>query len=139
MAIGTGSRRKRDRIPESHRDILEKRGLAHVSTIGPRGEPNTNPVWYGWDGEALRFSTTKGRQKYKNLSRNPKVAVSITDPDQPYRYLEIRGVADIEDDPDRSFIHQMSRKYMGKDYPWSQPDEERVIITIRPRHVTYQG
>ena len=139
MATRTGSRRKRDPIPESYRDILEKRGLAHVSTIGPRGEPNTNPVWYGWDGEALRFSTTKQRQKYKNLTRNPKIAVSITDPDQPFRYLEIRGVADIQDDHDLSFINQMARKYLDRDYPWSQPGEERVIVSIRPAHATYQG
>jgi PPOX class probable F420-dependent enzyme len=85
-------------IPESHRDILEKKGYAHVATLGPHGEPESNPVWYGWDGEALKFSNTKGRQKYRNLRRNPHIAVSITDPDNPYRYLEIRGIAEIEDD-----------------------------------------
>jgi len=139
MATRTGGRHKADPIPESHRDILEKKGLAHVATIGPRGEPETNPVWYLWDGEALRFSTTKARQKYKNLSRNPKVAVSIVDPDQPFRYLEIRGVAEIEDDLDRSFVNEMARKYLNRDYPWSGPSEERVIVKIRPLHTTYQG
>ena len=67
------------------------------------------------------------------------MAASITDPDAPYRYLEIRGVAEIEDDPDKTFIDEMSRKYIGKDYPWNQPGDERVIVKIRPEHATGQG
>lgn len=126
-------------IPESHRDILDKKGLAHIATIGPHGEPESNPVWYGWDGTYLKFSNTKGRQKYKNLLRNPRVAASIVDPDNPYRYLEIRGIAEIEDDTDRSFIDEMAQKYLGRDYPWAQPGEERVIVKIRPLHTTHQG
>jgi PPOX class probable F420-dependent enzyme len=126
-------------IPESRRDILEKKGFAGIATIGPNGEPQTSPVWYGWDGTHLKFSTTKARQKYKNLVRNPRVSASILDPDDPYRYLEIRGVAEIEDDPDKAFIEEMAHKYLGKDYPWNQPDEERVVVKIRPRHATTQG
>jgi PPOX class probable F420-dependent enzyme len=126
-------------IPESHRDILEKKGFAHIATTGPQGEPQSSPVWYGWDGAHLKFSNTKGRQKYRNLLRNPHVSASITDPDDPYRYVEIRGVAEIEDDPDRAFIDEMSRKYMGRDYPWNRPGEERVVVKIRPEHATTQG
>ena len=126
-------------IPENRRDILEKKGLAQIATIGPKGGPQLSPVWYGWDGTHLKFSTTKARQKYKNLVRNPRVSASILDPDDPYRYLEIRGVAEIEDDPDKAFIDEMARKYLGKDYPWDQPDEERVVVKIRPRHATTQG
>jgi PPOX class probable F420-dependent enzyme len=126
-------------IPESHRDILEKKGFAHIATTGPKGEPQSSPVWYGWDGTHLKFSNTKARQKYKNLLRNPRVSASITDPDNPYRYVEIRGVAEIEDDPDKAFIDEMSHKYMGKDYPWNQPGDERVIVKIRPEHATTQG
>jgi PPOX class probable F420-dependent enzyme len=126
-------------IPEHRRDILEKKGYAHIATIGPNGEPQSSPVWYGWDGTQLKFSTTKARQKYKNLVRNPRVSASILDPDDPYRYLEIRGVAEIEEDPDKAFIEEMARKYLGKDYPWHRPDEERVVVKIRPRHATTQG
>ena len=126
-------------IPESHRDILDKKGFAHIATIGPHGEPESTPVWYGWDGETLAFSNTKGRQKYKNLVRNPRASASITDPDNPYRYLEIRGDVIIEEDPDYHYINQMSHKYLGKDYPWLQPGEERVVIKIRPVHATHQG
>ena len=126
-------------IPENRRDILEKKGLAHIATIGPKGGPQLSPVWYGWDGTHLKFSTTKARQKYKNLVRNPRVSASIVDPDDPFRYLEIRGVAEIEDDPDKAYIGEMARKYLGKDYPLNQADEERVVVKIRPKHATTQG
>jgi PPOX class probable F420-dependent enzyme len=126
-------------IPESHQDILEKKGIAHVATIGPNGEPQSSPVWYGWDGTHFKFSNLKARQKYKNLVRDPRVSVSMTDPDDPYRYLEIRGTAEIEDDPDKTFIDEMSRKYMGTDYPANHPGDERVTVKIRPEHTTTMG
>ena len=126
-------------ILETHRDILEKKGFAHIATIGPNGEPQSTPVWYGWDGTDLKFSTTKARQKYRNLVRNPQASASILDPDDPYRYLEIRGAAEIEDDPDKTFIDEMSRKYMGRDFPGNQPGDERVVVKIRPEHVTTEG
>ena len=76
-------------IPESRRDILEKKGFAHIATIGPNGVPQSSPVWYGWDGTQLKFSTTKARQKYKNLVRNPRVSASILDPDDPTKSIAV--------------------------------------------------
>src|SRR6266704_3155665 len=94
-----------DVIPESHADILDKTGLAHLATIGPNGEPQVSPVWYGWDGRYIRVSHTPDRQKYRNVRRDPRVALSITDPDDPYRRIEIRGrVERIDQDPDHAFI-----------------------------------
>lgn len=126
-------------IPDSHRDILEKKGYAHIATIGPSGEPQSSPVWYGWDGECVTFSNLKTRQKCKNLTKDPRVALSITDPDNPYRYIEIRGQATIVDDPEKTFIDEMAQKYMGQNYPWNQPGDERVLIKIKPDHVTSMG
>ena len=128
-------------IPNSHADILEKNGFAHVATIGPDGEPQCNPVWYLWDGEFLLFSQTKKRQKYRNVQREPRVAAAITDPENPYRYLEIRGlVKEIEDDPERTFIDSLAKKYLDQDeYPWHQPDDERVVVKIKPEHTTTMG
>jgi hypothetical protein len=125
-------------IPESHADILEKKGFAHVATIGPRSEPQSSPVWYGWDGTHLLFSQTTGRQKYKNLRRDSRVAVSIADPDNPYRYLEIRGHVDsIEDDEGNKFIDSMAKKYIDQDaYPWHQPGDHRVVVKVRPEHTS---
>ncbi len=91
-------------IPEGYEDILESTTLAHIATIGPHGEPQNNPVCFGWDGEHVKFSQTKTRQKYRNVQRHPRVALSLVDPDNPYRYLEVRGkVVRIDEDPDLDF------------------------------------
>ncbi len=128
-------------IPENYADLLQSNALVHVATIGPKGEPQNNPVWFGWDGTYLLFSQTKGRQKYRNLQREPRVALSLVDPVNPYRYLEIRGkVVRIDDDTDGNFINSMAKKYIDQDvYPWSQPGEERVVVVIEPEHTTAMG
>ena len=128
-------------IPESHADLLDKKTFWHIATIGPDGEVQSTPVWGGWDGEHFLFSLTKGRQKYKNLVANPTVAVSGTDPEAGYRYLEIRGkVERIDDDSSNEFIDSMAKKYMGVDaYPMHQPGDERVVIVVAPSHTTQMG
>ncbi len=128
-------------IPDGYADLLESTALAHVATVGPDGAPQANPVWFGWDGTHVLFSQTKARQKYRNVQREPRVALSIVDPANPYRYLEIRGnVTEIREDPDFAFINSMAKKYMGQDeYPWRQPGEERVVIVVTPEHTTQMG
>ena len=128
-------------IPESHADLLEQPVLAHVATVGPGGEPQNNPVWFGWDGQNLMFSQTTNRQKYRNVQDEPRVALSLVDASNPYRYLEIRGVVErIEPDPDNAFINSMAKKYMDQDvYPWHQPGDERVVVVVRPEHTTQMG
>lgn len=128
-------------IPEQYLDLLDSTALADVATIGPSGEPQVNPVWFGWDGKYVRFSQTSVRQKKKNLDRDPRVAVSIVDPTNPFRYLEIRGkVVEIVDDQDNAFINSMAKKYTGADeYPWNNPGDHRVVIVIEPMHTTRMG
>lgn len=128
-------------IPEGYRDLMETTALVHVATIGPDGGPQNNPVWFDWDGEHVLFSQTKARQKYRNLGRDPRIALSMVDPENPYRYLEIRGeVARVEEDPDNEFINAMSKKYIGIDeYPYHQPGDERVVVFVKPTHTTQMG
>lgn len=128
-------------IPDSHKDLLESTALADVATIGPDGEPQVNPVWFGWDGARLSFSQTKARQKYRNLHKDNRIALSIVDPANPYRYMEIRGkVVDFVEDPDKAFIDSMAKKYLGQDkYPWSAPGEERVIVVVEPERALTMG
>ncbi|GAA4837007.1 PPOX class F420-dependent oxidoreductase [Saccharopolyspora rosea] len=128
------------RIPQDREDILSKRAFGHVATIGPHGEPQSSPVWIDWDGTYLKFSQTKTRQKYRNLQRDPRISISAHDPDQPYRYVEVRGrVARIEDDEGNAFINKMAKKYLDEDeYPWPQPGEERVIVYVEPERATKQ-
>lgn len=128
-------------VPDVHEKILTKRSFGHVATIGPDGEPQSSPVWIDYDGERIRFSQTTNRQKLRNLRADSRIAVSVTDPDDPYHYLEIRGVVDaVEPDEGYSFVNEMASKYLGQDtYPWLEPGEERVIVTVRPMHTTSQG
>jgi PPOX class probable F420-dependent enzyme len=128
-------------IPEGVEDLLRSTALAHVATIGPHGEPQNNPVWFDWDGHYIKFSQTKTRRKYRNLNRDGRIALSIVDEGNPYRYLEVRGeVAKIEEDPDLDFINAMAKKYMGQDkYPFHQPGDERVVVFVEPRHTTGMG
>jgi PPOX class probable F420-dependent enzyme len=128
-------------LPATHLDLLESTALAHVATVGPRGEPQVNPVWFGWDGTHLRFSQTRGRQKYRNLQREPRIALSIVDPANPLRYIEIRGrVVAIEDDADLAFINSMAKKYLGQErYPWHRPTDERIVVVVEPEHTSHMG
>ena len=132
---------KRKEIPEGYRDLLESTALVHVATLGPDGEPQSTPVWFDWDGKHLKFSQTKTRQKYKNVERDPRIALSIVDPENPYRYLEVRGkVTKIEEDPNMDFINAMAKKYLDQDeYPFHQPGDERVVVFVEPEHTTQMG
>jgi PPOX class probable F420-dependent enzyme len=129
-------------IPAEYNDMLSKVAFWHVATIGPDGDPQSTPVWAGSDQEGnMRFSLTRGRQKFRNLQTNPAIAMSATDPDNPYRYLELRGtVTAVEDDGDHAFINSMAKKYMGVDeYPFHQPGDERVVMVVTPEHTTQMG
>jgi PPOX class probable F420-dependent enzyme len=128
-------------IPEKYADLLETRALAHIATIGPKGEPQSTPVWFGWDGKHVLFSVTKTAQKYRNLQREPRVAFSIVDPQNLYRYIEIRGhAARIDEDADRQFVNSLAKKYLDQDvYPWHNTGDEHVIVVVKPERVTCMG
>jgi PPOX class probable F420-dependent enzyme len=118
--------------PESHADLLDKPTFAHLATVRPDGSPQTNVMWFAWDGERIRMTHTKTRQKFRNLADEPRVALSIADPDNPYRFLEVRGVVEgIEDDDDQASFYQSLQKRYGQSYPIADA-AVRVILTIRP-------
>lgn len=125
-------------IPESHLDILQSQALAYMATLGPKGEPQVSAVWFLWDGTHLLFAFNKRRQKYRNLLRDPRVAVAFADPSNPYRALEIRGTAvRMDEDPDFRFINAASQKYINRD---ATPEEQgsaevRVVIVVKPQRV----
>ncbi|MGP3934051.1 PPOX class F420-dependent oxidoreductase [Nonomuraea sp. KM88] len=126
-------------IPASHLDLLSRPLFAHLATLGPDGAVNVNPVWTVWDGEVLRFTTTTDRRKCRNIMENPQVAVSVNDPDAPYRYVEIRGVVErVEPDPSGDFFDTLAERY-GLEYERPVADaERRVVIVMRPTHTTRQ-
>jgi PPOX class probable F420-dependent enzyme len=128
-------------IPEKYLDLFQKRAFANLATLMPDGTPQVTPVWFDWDGTHVVVNSARGRQKDKNMQRNAAVALSIMDPDNPYRYLEIRGkVAEITEDGADDHIDKMAKKYMGKDkYPFRRPGEVRVLYKILPTRTTQMG
>ncbi len=126
--------------PESHADLLDKPVFAHLATVRPDGSPQTSVMWFDWDGEVIRMTHTKSRQKFRNLANEPRVALSMTDPDDGYRFLEVRGVVESieDDDAEASFYQKLQHRY-GNVYPISDA-AERVIFTIRPtKYVAVSG
>ena len=101
----------------------------------------SNPVWFEWDGEHVKFSQSRARQKYRNVNRGPQIALSLVDPENPYRYLEIKGeVTRIDEDPNLDFINSMAKKYLVMDkYPNHQLGDERVVILVCLEHTTRIG
>ena len=128
-------------IPEKYRDLFHKRAFASLGTLMPDGRPQVTPVWVDFDGQYVIFNSAKGRQKDRNVRRDPRVAMAITDPDNPYRYMEIRGkVAEITEQGADEHIDKMAKKYLDVDkYPYPQPGEVRVMYKIRPEHTTTMG
>jgi hypothetical protein len=135
--------KERALIPDSHIDLLawDTRSFAHVATIGPSGEPQSSPVWFEWDGTHIKFSLTTNRQKYRNLQRDKRASLSVIDPENAYRYIEIRGELDeIEPDPDIDFISRMAMKYIDEErYPWHKEGDERVVMKVKPVKISGMG
>lgn len=128
-------------IPEQYKDLFQKKAFAHLATIGTDGGPQVTPVWCDFDGTHVRFNTAKGRVKDKNLRRNPKVALAIQDPDNPYRYIQVKGrVAEITEKGADAHIDSLAKKYIDQDrYPYRQPGEVRVLYKILPEKVQTLG
>lgn len=128
-------------IPDSYKDLLDKKAFAQLATVMSDGSPHVTPVWWDYDGNHIRINTAKGRVKDRNMRRNKKVALTIVDPDNPYRYLGVRGeVAEITEQGADAHIDLLAKKYLGKDkYPFRQPGEVRVLYKIRPEKISTMG
>ena len=130
-------RRTAPAIPPTHLDLLELAVVAQLATVGPRGEPQVNPVWFIWDGACVAFSMTRDRQKYRNITRSGHAAICISDPNDPFRYLELRGSIAIEDDANREQLDVLAQKYLQiSKYPWAMPADERVIGRLSPERMS---
>jgi PPOX class probable F420-dependent enzyme len=127
-------------IPESYLDLFQKPAFAHLTTLMPDGSPQVSPVWCELDGTHVVINSAKDRQKDRNMRRDPRVALAISDPANPYRYLQVRGtVVEITEQGADAHIDKLSHKYMGKDYPYRDPSSTRVIYRIRADHASASG
>ena len=128
-------------IPQAYRDLLDKKSFAHVATIGADGAPQVTPVWIDREGEYIRFNTARGRVKTNNLERSPKIALSIQDPENPYRYIQVRGrVAEVTEKGADAHIDALAKKYLGQDrYPYRKAGEVRVTVKVMPEKIQSMG
>lgn len=128
-------------IPDNFLDLFQKRAFGQLATVMRDGTPQVTPIWCDFDGTHVVFNSAKDRIKDKNIRRNPHVAISLQDPDNPYRYLGVRGeVVEITENGADAHIDSLSKKYLGQDkYPRRRPGEIRVIYKIRPDRVWTWG
>jgi PPOX class probable F420-dependent enzyme len=122
---------------EPVRRILDGRNFATIATLGPDGAPQTSVMWVKRDGDTVLFSTTASRQKARNLTRDPRVSISIFDLANPYESVEIRGVAELTVDEHRELSYELSHRYLGEDPPKPEPDEVRLIVRVTPVKVIH--
>ena len=128
-------------IPDQFKDLLEKKAFAHLGTVMKDGSPQVTPIWFDYDGTHVRINSAKGRWKDKNMRNRPKVALSILDPDNPYRHMQVRGtVTEVTENGADAHIDSLAKKYLGQDkYPFRQPGEVRVIYKIAVERVNTMG
>jgi PPOX class probable F420-dependent enzyme len=120
------------RLTQGQVQLLREKHFALLTTLMPDGSPQTTPVWVDTDGEHVLANTARGRLKTKNIERDPRVSIAVVDPEKPYeRWLTIRGRAELIEEGAVESIHALAHKYIGSDYPWLQPDEQRVVVKIQ--------
>ncbi|MGD9793558.1 MAG: PPOX class F420-dependent oxidoreductase [Acidimicrobiia bacterium] len=128
-----------DSIPSSHRDLVDGRHLAVLTTVDAQGDPQSTAVWYLYDGDVIRISTRTVLQKYRNVERHPRVTLFIADPTTHFRALEIRATVAVVDDPDGDFFETIAVAY-GQDlatFPGLR--DRRVVLELTPTHATTVG
>jgi PPOX class probable F420-dependent enzyme len=127
-------------LPDVAKMWLDGTSFPIVATVDPDGRPQLSVVWAKRDGDTLVFSTLRDRRKGRNLARDPSIAVLVTNPETPYEYVEIRGTAEVVDDPGGSLIKELGLRYNGEDF--TEPDEQsshRVIVRVTADHIVDYG
>lgn len=128
-------------IPQTFEDLFTKRAFACLATLMPDGSPQVTPVWVDRDADLILVNSARGRMKDRNIRRDSRVSLAIVDPDNPYRYLEIRGkVVEVTEQGADAHIDRMAKKYLGQDkYPFREAGEVRVLYKIRPARSRTMG
>ncbi|MFN2388534.1 MAG: PPOX class F420-dependent oxidoreductase [Actinomycetota bacterium] len=127
-------------LSDAEKDLFRKANFAHLATVGPDGTPHSTPVWVDLEDGTILVNSARGRVKMRYIERDPRVAVSVHDQENPYTMVAVRGrVTDITEDGARDHIDAMAKKYLGQErYEWMAPGEVRVILKISPERVASQ-
>jgi PPOX class probable F420-dependent enzyme len=123
-------------LNEATRRILDGKNFATLATLNGDGGPQTSPIWVSRDGDTVLFSTTLARQKGRNLARDPRVSLSISDAKDPYSYVEIRGAVELTPDPGNTLGNELSHQYRNEDAPDEPESVGRMIVRVTPEKVT---
>ncbi len=128
-------------VPEDYLDLLDwdRRAFAILATTMADGSPQATPIWFDVEGDLIMINSARGRVKVANMERRPRISLSIMDPDDPYRYLQIRGeVVAVREETGKQDIDRLANKYLGKEeYPWYE-GETRVSFLVRPTSTSTQ-
>ena len=127
------------KIPDDFLDLFDRKAFVHLATIQPDGRPQVNPVWCDLEGDLIRINSAEGRLKDRNMRRDPRVTLCLSDPENPYRYLEIQGeVTEITEEGAKEHIDALTKKYMEVDtFPYHDEKETRVIYKVKPTKITH--
>jgi len=124
-------------ITDSVVKLLEGKNFAFVASLMKDGSPHITPVWIDYDGESILINTAEGRTKHKNVTRDPRIAISIIEQNNPYNMVSIRGTV-IEQTNKGADEHtdKLAKRYLGVDkYPFRTPAEKRIILKVKPDKV----
>lgn len=126
-------------VPDTHVDLIEAANTAVLTTVGPDGQPQSTAVWFLPEDGVLKSSITTGRQKYRNLLRNPKATLFVLDPTNPFRTVEVRATVDLAPDQDKALVPKFAERYGVPVEVLDQPGAERVVATLTPVKVIAHG
>jgi PPOX class probable F420-dependent enzyme len=125
-------------LSEEQARLVQQPNFATVGTVNPDGSPQLTIVWIDWDGKHVLFNTAAGRAKPRNLERDPRVTVLVLDRDDGYRWVAVRGVAELTTEGADEHIDKLARKYTGEGWQ-AKPGERRLLVRVRPEHVSAYG
>ena len=127
-------------LSEQQQEFLENPYVGVVTTLRPDGSPHSTVVWVDAEDGEVSFNTALGRVKPTNLERDPRLSLVVVDPNDTYKWVAVEGRASLATDGADAHIDRLAKKYLGKDeYPWRQPDQQRVAVKIDPVHVEGYG
>ncbi|WP_345493776.1 PPOX class F420-dependent oxidoreductase [Nocardia callitridis] len=126
-------------LDERAKELISGKAFATVATLDEDGAPHTSVVFVGLDGDTLVFSTTAQRRKARNLARDPRIGVTVFDQDNPYRTVDIQGIAELVDDTDRVWSYALTQKYIGEPPPAEPARVRRLVVRVAPRKITGFG
>ena len=126
-------------ISANARVLLEQPIFASLATIGPDGHPQVTVIWLHVEGDKVVFNTAEGRAKHRNMVADPRVTVMLLDPENGYRYAELRGTVEVTTDGADASIDELAQKYLGTDYPFRRDGETRVKVLMNVNSEHWQG